>query len=314
MGGVFGGSFFPPSDDQKPINRPQGSRGLRPLCLGQLKQGYVLASESCALDTLGAKLLGDVGPGQMVVIDQGGIRCQQLLPALKRKICLFEYIYLARRDSILEGQRVDQVRQAFGRQLALEVSLEADVVIPVPESGRTAALSYAENTGVPFKEGLTKNRYVGRTFIQPGENLRHLSVKLKFNPIKEVVAGQRVILVDDSLVRGTTARQIVKLLREAGAREVHFLVASPPVLYPCYYGIHLAEPQELLAVRYNLTEMKRYLDVDSLHFLSLEGMLSAFTGSSQGFCTACFNGHYPVAVPDHWSLKGEQRPKLYTML
>lgn len=271
-------------------------RGMRPLCLGRLGEGYVLASESCALDAIGAKLIRDVRPGEMVVIDAAGLRSIQTPPARHRSLCVFEYIYLARQDSIIEGETVNMVRQAFGRQLARECPLDADMVIPVPDSGRIAALGYAETAGIPFKEGLTKNRYVGRTFIQPVQKLRELGVRLKYNPIKDVFRGQRVVMVDDSLVRGTTCRQIVKLLREAGAREIHLLVASPPVLYPCYYGIDTAGPGQLLAARYSQEEIKKYLGVDSLYYLSLEGLLTAFKDPAQEFCTACFDGQYPVQV------------------
>ncbi|WP_227761768.1 amidophosphoribosyltransferase [Zhaonella formicivorans] len=288
-------------------------RGIRPLCLGKLGKGYVLASESCALDAIGARLVRDIKPGEIVVIDESGLKSVQVPPARHRSLCIFEYIYLARQDSIIDGETVNMVRQAFGRQLARECRVDADMVIPVPDSGRVAALGYSETAGLPFKEGLTKNRYVGRTFIQPVQNLRELGVRLKFNPIKDIFKGQRVVMVDDSIVRGTTCRQIVKMLREAGAREVHFMVASPPVLYPCYYGIDTASPGQLLAARCSQEEIQKYLGVDSLYYLSLRGLLAAFKAPAQEFCTACFDGQYPIAVSAFTALDNQQGPDVCIM-
>lgn len=271
-------------------------KGMRPLCLGALGNGYVLASESCALDAVGAQFIRDVKPGEIITIDQAGIKSTQFPPTRHRSLCIFEYIYLAREDSIIDGESVNQVRRNLGKALAEEYFVHADMVIPVPDSGITSALGYAEESGLPYKEGLTKNRYVGRTFIQPGQDLRELGVKLKFNPIKDILKGQRIVMVDDSLVRGTTCREIVKMLRQVGVMEVHLLVASPPILCPCYYGIDIASPDQLVAARYSQEEIRRFIGVDSLHYLSLNGLFSALKSPKEEFCSACFNGAYPTEM------------------
>lgn len=271
--------------------------GIRPLCLGELKGGYVLASESCALDTVGARLVREVEPGEIVIIDRDGLRSVRSLAAPRPAFCIFEFVYFARPDSIVLGRTVNVVRREMGRQLAREVALAADMVVPVPDSGTAAALGYAEASGIPFHEALIKNRYVGRTFIQPAQSLRELGVRLKLNPLPEVLAGKSIVLVDDSIVRGTTSRAIVQMLREAGVREIHFLVSSPPILYPCYYGIDTSSRGELIAATHGVEEIRRYIGADSLHYLSLEGLLAAVGGPRDGYCTACFNGAYPTPVP-----------------
>lgn len=271
--------------------------GIRPLCLGELKGGYVLASESCALDTVGARLVREVEPGEIVIVDREGLRSVRSLAAPQPAFCIFEFVYFARPDSIVLGRTVNVVRREMGRQLAREVALEADMVVPVPDSGTAAALGYAEASGIPFHEALIKNRYVGRTFIQPAQSLRELGVRLKLNPLPEVLAGKSIVLVDDSIVRGTTSRAIVQMLREAGVREIHFLVSSPPILHPCYYGIDTSSRGELIAATHGVEEIRRYIGADSLHYLSLEGLLAAVGGPRDGYCTACFNGAYPTPVP-----------------
>ncbi len=272
--------------------------GVRPLCLGRLDQGYVLASESCALDAVGAEMLRDLEPGEVVVIDQNGITSLRALDSSRRALCIFEFVYFARPDSVIDGLGVNRARCALGRELAREHRIDADLVVPVPDSGVSSALAYAAAAQIPFSEGLIKNRYVGRTFIRPTQEMRDLGVRLKLNPVREVLAGKRVIMIDDSIVRGTTSSKIVQMIREAGAREVHMLVSSPPILHPCYYGIDTSRRGELIAARHDLSEIREFIGADSLNYLSLEGLLAAMAPlASQNFCVACFNGRYPIEVP-----------------
>lgn len=271
--------------------------GVRPLCLGRLGDAYILASESCALDTVGAEFIRDLDPGEIVVIDERGLTSLKILPATHRATCIFEYIYFARPDSNIDGYNVNRARRAMGRQLAREKKIEADIVISVPDSGTAAALGYAEEAGIPYEEGLMKNRYIGRTFIQPAQKTRDLGVRLKLNPIQEALKDKRVIMVDDSIVRGTTSKKIVRMLREAGAAEVHMLVSSPPILHPCFYGIDTSEREELIAAKMSLAEIEKYIGADSLTYLSLEGLLRCFPGNEEMFCTACFSGNYPIEIP-----------------
>ncbi|MDS1030607.1 amidophosphoribosyltransferase [Bacillota bacterium LX-D] len=272
--------------------------GVRPLCLGKLKRGsYVLASESCALDTIGAQLIRDIKPGEIIQITQKGLRSINI-SAEQQRLCVFEYIYLARQDSKIDNQLVNEVRRSFGKQLAREVNIDVDLVIAVPESGITAALGFAEEKQLPFREGLAKNRYLGRTFIQPNQRQREREVQLKLNPVPGLLAGKKVAIVDDSIVRGTTCCQIVKMLRKAGAKEVHFLVSSPPLRYPCYYGVDVSSQQQLIAARKSISEIKNHIGADSLHYLSVEGMLLALKDNGHRVCKACFNGEYPITIPD----------------
>ena len=271
--------------------------GVRPLCLGKLGEAWVLASESCALDTLGADFIRDLEPGEIVIIDGLGVRSLQGPRAPHRAHCIFEYVYFARPDSTLDGETVNLVRRELGRNLAREYRVAADAVIPVPDSGIAAAAGYAEVAGLPFVEGLMKNRYVGRTFIQPTQEMRDLGVRLKLNPIKPILRDKKVIIIDDSLVRGTTSRRIVAMLRQAGVREVHLLVASPPVFHPCYYGIDTSARGELIAAQYTLEDIRRHVDADSLHYLSLEGLFSSVKRGAEEFCAACFTGRYPIPIP-----------------
>ena len=269
--------------------------GIRPLSLGKIEGGgYVLSSETCAFDTIGAEFIRDIQPGEMVVIDRGGIRSRTVAAETGKAICIFEYIYFARPDSNIEGKNVHLVRKELGRQVAREHPLEADIVIGVPDSSIAAASGLAEELGLPYEVGFIKNRYIGRTFIQPDQKARDLGVKLKLNPVKKIVAGKRVVMVDDSIVRGTTCMRIVQMLKNAGAKEVHVRITSPPVKCSCYYGIDTSTSQELIANRMAVSEMGRAIGADSLEFLSVEGMLAAVGFSSDETCLACFDGCYPV--------------------
>lgn len=270
-------------------------QGFRPLCLGRLEDGgYVLSSESCGLDVVGAEFVRDIQPGEMVVIDDTGVQSYRFDEA-KPSMCVFEYIYFARPDSIVDGQSVHASRFEMGRVLARESGLTGDVVISVPDSGNTAATGFAYESGIPYVEGLIKNRYIGRTFIQPSQKQRDTAVKLKLNPIRSVVNGKKVIIIDDSIVRGTTSGKIVKMLRNAGAKEVHMVISSPPIEYPCYYGIDTSVRKELIAAIKTVDEICEFIGADSLHFLSLEGLKQCMTTLDPNhMCYACFNGGYPV--------------------
>lgn len=275
--------------------------GNRPLCVGKLGENYIIASESCALDALGAKFVRDVEPGEIVTIDDKGLTSRRFLTPADSANCIFEYIYFARPDSNIDGINVMQARRAMGQELAKEHPLKADLVIPVPDSGIAGALGYAESSGIYFEMALMKNRYVGRTFIKPEQSERDLAVRLKLNPVGNIVKGKRVVLVDDSIVRGTTAKKIVRMMREKGAKEVHMMVTSPPVISPCYYGIDTSERNQLIASKYSIEEVAKYIEADSLCYLSLAGLYKAL-GRDKGFCTACLNGQYPIEIPDEQEL------------
>lgn len=270
--------------------------GVHPLCVGKLGDHYCLASESCALDTIGAEFVRDVEPGEIVTIDEEGLHSHQGLPKVQGAACSFEYIYFARPDSTLDGLNVLESRRRMGEELADECPIDADIVIPVPDSGTTAALGYAMKLGIPFEHGLLKNRYVGRTFIQPTQEMREISVRIKLNANKSVLRGKRVIMIDDSIVRGTTSSKLVEMVRKAGATEVHLLISSPPVLHPCYYGIDTAEREKLIARQLDLDGIRSFVRADSLHYLSQEGLMRAL-GQKQA-CMACFNGNYPIEIPN----------------
>ncbi len=271
--------------------------GIRPLSIATLNGGYIIVSETCALPPIGATFLRDVQPGEMTVIDENGIRAEQLAP-INLKLDIFEFVYFARPDSELLGKSVYEVRKNFGKQLAKEYPLEVDVVIPVPETAIPAAVGYAQTLGISFEMGLTKNRYIHRTFITPEQHVREQGVKAKLTPIREVIAGKRVAVFDDSIVRGTTSRQIVKMLFEAGAKEVHFLVASPPVKYPDFYGIDTPKQADLIAANKSISEMQTYLGATSLRFLSYEGMIAATGRPETDFSTSCFTGVYPIDIKE----------------
>lgn len=270
--------------------------GLRPLCIGKCKEGYVLASESCALDVVDAEFIRDVMPGEMVIISEEGLRSIKPNSWCQKKLCVFELIYLARPDSTIDGHSVYQFREKAGEILHREAGIEADVVIAVPDSGIPSAIGYAKASGIPYREGLTKNRYIGRTFIQPIQEMRENAVKIKLNPLKHNLEGKRVIMTDDSIVRGTTCKRIVEQIRRAGATEVHVCITSPPVKYGCYFGIDTPDREQLVGAMMSITEIKDYIGADSLTYLSLEGLKEA-CGGSRHFCRACFNGNYPMEVP-----------------
>ena len=273
--------------------------GFRPLCIGRLPDngGYAFASESCALDTLGMEFVRDVEPGEIVIVDENGLRSIRTHCGGPSSICVFEYVYFARPDSVVEGVSVHEARQRAGQLLYRESPKEADVVIGVPDSGLDAALGYAKESGIPYGVGFIKNRYIGRTFIQPTQGQREDAVRIKLNVIKETVRGKRVVMVDDSIVRGTTCARIVHLLREAGAKEVHFAVTCPPFVNPCYFGTDIDSREHLIACRMSIPEIAKQIDVDSLTYLSVEGVQSIAKGAHCGFCTGCFTGEYPIQVP-----------------
>jgi amidophosphoribosyltransferase len=270
--------------------------GIRPLCLGLLsskRDVHVLASEPCAFDLIGADYVRDIEPGEMVVIDSGGMRSLRPMPPAPSRMCVFEYVYFARPDSKLAGKSVYDTRKAFGRALAREHPVEADVVVPVPDSGVPAAIGYAAERNLPFEMGLMRSHYVGRTFIEPQQSIRHFGVRLKLSPVAPVLRGKRVVVIDDSIVRGTTSRKIVKMVRDAGAREVHLRISSPPTQWPCYYGIDTPTRRELIASSHSIDEIARYVTADSLGYLSLDGMLGTL-GNAGNFCHACFSGQYAI--------------------
>ena len=274
--------------------------GYRPLCLGKTNAGYVLASETCALDAIKAEFIRDIEAGEMVIIDDSGVRSRMYAPAdaIDKKVCVFEYIYFARSDSNIDGQSVYESRLAMGRGLARETQYDADLVMAIPDSGTTAALGYARELGIPFAEGLIKNRYSGRTFIKPNQEERELAVRMKLNPVEEVVKGKRIVLIDDSIVRGTTSGLIVKMLKEAGAKEVYMCVSSPAILYPCHYGIDTSVRKELIAATKSIEEIRAYIKADKLHYLTQEGLDRAIANiDGKHMCFACFDGSYAVAVP-----------------
>jgi len=272
--------------------------GIRPLTIGKLENGYVFSSETCALDIVGAEHLRYVNNGEMVVADKKGLRSKTWATTEREALCVFEYIYLARPDSVLHGRSVYDTRFSMGKYLAKEHPIEADMVMGVPESGIPAAIGYAAESKITFGEGLIKNRYVGRTFIQPSQEMRELGVKLKLNPIRDAVRGKKVILVDDSIIRGTTSRQLIKLVREAGAREVHMRISSPPNINPCFYGIDTATKAELIAANLSIEGIRKYLEADSLGYLSLKNLIRAISLPGKNLCMACLNGEYPVKVPE----------------
>ena len=295
------------------IATPQGvmgirdPHGVRPLVIGILEgnpQRYVLASETCALDIIGAQYLRDVEPGELVWITEEGMASFHWAQKPARKLCVFEMIYFARPDSVVHDETIYNYRLRIGAQLARESLVEADMVIPVPDSGIPAAIGFSKESGIPYAEGLIKNRYVGRTFIQPSQHMREIGIRMKLNPLKDVLQGKRVIIVDDSIVRGTTSRKIVQALRDAGAKEVHMRISSPPVTHPCFYGIDTDTQDHLIAATKSVAEIAEHIGVDSLAYLSWEGMLKSTGEDINNFCSACFTGDYPIAIPD--AIKGSK--------
>lgn len=272
--------------------------GIRPLCIGKCGNSYILASESCALDSVGAEFVRDVNPGEIVLIGEDGLGSVQTGSAACSRLCIFEFVYFARPDSVIDGASVHKARIEAGRQLAIEHPVDADIVIGAPDGGLNAALGYSRQTGIPYGQGLLKNRYVGRTFIQPEQGQRETGVRIKFNAMKSEISGKRVIMVDDSIVRGTTTRRIVQMLKDAGAKEVHMRVSSPPYKYPCYFGIDISSSKQLVASKYSIEEIRKMIGADSLGYLSLEGLLKTPVEARCSFCTACFNCEYPMDVPE----------------
>lgn len=296
----FEGAFSLVLMDQGRLLGVRDPHGFRPLCIGRLEGGgWVLASETAALDLVGARFVRDVEPGEMVIIDSTGLRSfRPFTEPADPRLCLFEFVYFARPDSLLYGQNVHLARQQMGATLAVEHPVEADVVVPVPESGIPAAQGFSSATGIPYVDGLVKNRYIGRTFIEPTQMLRDRGIRLKLNPIPATLEGRRVVLVDDSIVRGSTTKQLVQMVRDAGAREIHLRISSPPYRWPCFYGMDTSDQSRLLASRMDVEEIRDYLAVDSLGYLSLEGLIEATGVKNGGFCTACLSGRYPTDIGD----------------
>ena len=271
--------------------------GFRPLALGRLDDAWVVCSETCAMDLVGATYVRDVEPGEVLIIGPDGLRSVKPFPPAPGAHCIFEHVYFARPDSEVFGKSVSDVRTNLGRQLARETGVPADIVVPIPDSGVCAAIGYAEQAGVPMRFGLIRNHYVGRTFIEPTQSIRHFGVKVKLNPVRSLLRGQRVILIDDSIVRGTTSRKIVKMVRAAGAVEVHVRISCPPTISPCFYGVDTPQRSELIAATHSLEEIRKYLEADSVAYLSLEGLLKAVAPDDGRYCTSCYTGRYPVAFP-----------------
>ncbi|MEU4207083.1 amidophosphoribosyltransferase [Rothia terrae] len=295
---ILKGAFCLTFMDENTLYAARDPQGIRPLVLGRLERGWVVASETAALDIVGASYVREVEPGEFITIDEDGLRTQRFAEA-KPAGCVFEYVYLARPDTTISGRSVYESRVEMGRQLAREHHVEADLVMPTPESGTPAAIGYAEESGIPFGNGVVKNAYVGRTFIQPSQTIRQLGIRLKLNPLKSVIAGKRLVVIDDSIVRGNTQRAMVRMLREAGAKEVHVRISSPPVKWPCFYGIDFASRSELIANGLAIDEIRESLGADSLGYISEDGMIAATEQPRENLCTACFTGKYPVEVPTH---------------
>ena len=271
--------------------------GFRPLALGRLDNAFVVCSETCAMDLIGATYVRDVEPGELLVIDANGPRSYKPFPPGPLAHCVFEHVYFARPDSYVFGRSVNEVRTNLGRMLAIEQPVDADVVVPLPDSGVCAAMGFAEQSGIPLRMGLIRNHYVGRTFIQPQSSIRHFGVKVKLNPVRSILEGRRVVLVDDSIVRGTTSRKIVRMVRAAGAREVHVRISCPPTISPCFYGVDTPRRSELIAATHTLEEIRDFLEADTLGYLSLEGLLTSVGTGRQNYCSSCYTGVYPVEFP-----------------
>jgi amidophosphoribosyltransferase len=292
---TLSGAFSFVMMDEQTVYGARDPYGIRPLSIGRLGSGYCLASETCALDVVGATFVRDVEPGELVSIDDRGVRSHRFA-ASGSALCLFEFVYLSRPDSRMLGRSVHETRREMGRRLAGEAPVEGDLVIPVPDTGHSAAQGFAEASGIPYGEGLIKNRYIGRTFIEPTPALRSRGVKLKLNPLPDAIRGKRLVVVDDSIVRGTTTRQIVQVLREAGASQIHLRIVSPPIRWPCFYGIDMSTREELIAAGTSVQGVRDFVGADSLAYLSLDSLVAATGAASGSFCRACFDGQYPVPV------------------
>lgn len=310
--GAFSGAILTPSA----LVGFRDPYGIRPLVIGRVADGWMLASETCAFGPVGGQPIREIEPGEVVIIDAHGVRSSQKLRAEREALCLFELIYFARPDSLMAGTTVYAARERMGARLAREHPVEADVVVPVPDSGTPAALGYSRASGIPFAEAMIKNRYIHRTFIQPDQRMRELGVRMKLTPIVEHVRGRRLVLVDDSIVRATTCKQIVRLLREAGAREIHVRITAPPIVHPCFYGIDMSSRGELVAARHSVSEICDLLGADSLGYLSIEGAVEAVGRPASSFCLACFDGRYPVPVEgarDKFAFEGPEVGELTTV-
>ena len=275
--------------------------GFRPLCLGKLDGAYIIASETCVMDLIEAEFIREVEPGELILINENGLQSFFPFKKVESKYCVFEHIYFARPDSFLFGEHVYTARKEMGRAMAQESPADADLIVPVPDSGVVSAMGFAEESGIPFEMGLIRNHYVGRTFIEPQSQIRNFGVKLKLNAVKNLISGKRLAIIDDSIVRGTTSRKIVKMLLEAGAKEVHLRISSPPILHSCFYGIDTPHKEELIAHSHSLEETRKYLGADSLEYLSIKKMLEVLQNGKNKFCSACFDGNYPVPITDHFS-------------
>jgi amidophosphoribosyltransferase len=291
--------------DEHTLYAARDRHGVRPLVIGKLERGWVVASETAALDIVGAAFVREVEPGEFLAINEEGIR-SQMWATPEPKGCIFEYVYLARPDTTIAAQSIHAVRGRIGQRLAIEAPVDADLVIPVPESGTPAAIGYAKESGIPYGLGLVKNSYVGRTFIQPSQTIRQLGIRLKLNPLREIIEGKRIIVVDDSIVRGNTQRALVRMLREAGALEIHVRISSPPVKWPCFYGIDFATRAELIASGLEVEEIRRSIGADSLAYVSEQGLIEATHVPKEKLCMACFSGEYPIAIPTDMS-EGKMR-------
>jgi amidophosphoribosyltransferase len=271
-------------------------RGFRPLAIGRLGSAWVVASETCAFDLIDARYVRDVEPGEMILIDANGLHSSHPLPARPHSMCIFEHVYFARPDSVIFGRSVNESRHKMGKRLAVEHPADADIVVPVPDSGVAAAIGYAAQSGINYRQGLVRNHYVGRTFIEPKQSIRSFGVRIKLNPVRDLIENRRVVLIDDSIVRGTTSKKIVRMVREAGAREVHMRISCPPTISPCYYGVDTPNKSDLIGANLSVEEIRRFIEADSLGYLSLEGMLKATGISPDSSCVACWTGRYPTAI------------------
>ncbi len=290
--GAFSMLFLTPSQ----LIAIRDPRGFRPLALGRLEDAWVIASETCAFDLIDARYVRDVEPGEMIVIDEAGLRSSHPLSPQKHSVCIFEHVYFSRPDSIVFGQSVNRSRHKMGRQLAVEQPADADIVVPVPDSGVPASIGYSAESGLPFRFGLVRNHYIGRTFIEPKQSIRSFGVRIKLNPVRHLIEGRRVVLIDDSIVRGTTSKKIVRMVREAGAKEIHVRISCPPTISPCYYGVDTPDKAELIAANMSVAEICRFIEADSLGYLSLEGMLQATGLNPNETCVACWNERYPTRI------------------
>ncbi len=290
--GAFSMLFLTPTE----LIAIRDPRGFRPLALGRLDDAWVIASETCAFDLIDAKYVRDIEPGEMVVINQEGLRSSHPLSPQKHAMCIFEHVYFARPDSLIFGQSVNRSRHKMGKRLAIEQPVDADLVVPVPDSGVPAAIGYAAESGLAFRFGLVRNHYIGRTFIEPKQSIRSFGVRIKLNPVRDLIEGKRIVLIDDSIVRGTTSKKIVRMVREAGAREIHVRISCPPTISPCYYGVDTPNKSELIAANYSIEGIRDFIEADSLGYLSLEGMLEATGLNPAESCVACWNEKYPTRI------------------